>query len=111
MPKLGAHSRDALRSFCRKYQYMNPEWQRQSDAVWDPVLANVRSYLGINTNDEPSNVGLEMLPDGSYRESPTDGGGLGRGDGLVQPTGAAGRVAPAAWALAVTLASLSLLAV
>ncbi len=61
--------------------------------------------------DEVRSVGLEMLPDGSYRGSPTDGGGLGRGDGLVQPPRAAGLVAPAALALAVTLASLALLTV
>ena len=61
--------------------------------------------------DEVRNVGLEMLPDGSYRGSPADGGGLGRGDGLVQPPRAAGLVAPAALALAVTLASLALLSV
>jgi tripeptidyl-peptidase I len=61
--------------------------------------------------DEVRSVGLEMLPDGSYRGSPTDGGGLGRGDGLVQPPRAAGLVAPAALALAVTLASLALLSV
>jgi len=46
-----------------------------------------------------------MLPEGSYRGSPTDGGSL------VQPPLAAGPVAPAAWALAVTLASLALLTV